>query len=230
MALFAGSKPIMTGDELTYDYNFDPFSAKNVQVCRCGSESCRGILGPKPKPVKESIKEVLKAGVKAGKRKLKELLGGDVDEEATSPKKRKIKKATGVKQSNSSASMMVAKKTASTVRRSLSTSLSNARKSVGTKRGSNVLVKKSSRSSSSVRSRNGKTMKTSSRTSSLTMVAAEESPRSKRIRKETFKVKSMRKSAVRSIRGGSKKARGVSEGTIRVVLADEDPDATEDEE
>lgn len=49
MALFAGDKSIMTGDELTYDYNFDPFSQKNVQECRCGSSKCRGILGPKPK-------------------------------------------------------------------------------------------------------------------------------------------------------------------------------------
>ena len=50
MALFAGDGPIMTGEELTYDYNFDPFSAKNVQECRCGSDNCRGVLGPKPKP------------------------------------------------------------------------------------------------------------------------------------------------------------------------------------
>jgi [histone H3]-lysine4 N-trimethyltransferase ASH1L len=49
MALFAGDKAIMTGDELTYDYNFDPFSQKNVQECRCGSRNCRGVLGPKPK-------------------------------------------------------------------------------------------------------------------------------------------------------------------------------------
>lgn len=49
MALFAGDKGIMTGDELTYDYNFDPFSQKNVQECRCGSSKCRGVLGPKPK-------------------------------------------------------------------------------------------------------------------------------------------------------------------------------------
>ncbi|KAJ2901858.1 uncharacterized protein MKZ38_001337 [Zalerion maritima] len=47
MALFAGDRPIVTGDELTYDYNFDPFSAKNVQKCLCGSQSCRGVLGPK---------------------------------------------------------------------------------------------------------------------------------------------------------------------------------------
>lgn len=49
MALFAGDKAIMTGDELTYDYNFDPFSQRNVQECRCGSSKCRGVLGPKPK-------------------------------------------------------------------------------------------------------------------------------------------------------------------------------------
>jgi [histone H3]-lysine4 N-trimethyltransferase ASH1L len=49
MALYAGDRGIMTGDELTYDYNFDPFSQKNVQECRCGSSKCRGVLGPKPK-------------------------------------------------------------------------------------------------------------------------------------------------------------------------------------
>jgi [histone H3]-lysine4 N-trimethyltransferase ASH1L len=53
MALFAGDKGIMTGDELTYDYNFDPFSQKNVQECRCGSSKCRGVLGPKPKDEKK---------------------------------------------------------------------------------------------------------------------------------------------------------------------------------
>lgn len=49
MALFAGDRGIMTGDELTYDYNFDPYSQKNVQECRCGAVNCRGVLGPKPK-------------------------------------------------------------------------------------------------------------------------------------------------------------------------------------
>src|SRR3954465_5797009 len=87
MALFAGDGPIMTGDELTYDYNFDPFSAKNVQECRCGSDNCRGVLGPKPKDqklLKDSIKDTVKATVKAGKRKLRELLGGDDDSDARS--------------------------------------------------------------------------------------------------------------------------------------------------
>ncbi|KAK3943968.1 hypothetical protein QBC46DRAFT_14713 [Diplogelasinospora grovesii] len=49
MALFAGDRQITTGEELTYDYKFDPFSAKNVQKCLCGSEKCRGVLGPKSK-------------------------------------------------------------------------------------------------------------------------------------------------------------------------------------
>src|SRR5262245_51613505 len=66
MALFAGRRGIMTGEELTYDYNFEcvltirflsfltltwnsPFSSKNIQECCCGTESCRGVLGPKPK-------------------------------------------------------------------------------------------------------------------------------------------------------------------------------------
>jgi len=52
MALFAGPDGVMTGEELTYDYNFDPFSQKNVQVCRCRAPNCRGVLGPRPKDVK----------------------------------------------------------------------------------------------------------------------------------------------------------------------------------
>ncbi|KAL1894364.1 hypothetical protein Sste5346_005863 [Sporothrix stenoceras] len=47
IALFAGDRPIQTGEELTYDYNFDPYSAKNVQGCLCGADNCRGVLGPR---------------------------------------------------------------------------------------------------------------------------------------------------------------------------------------
>ena len=54
MALFAGDNGIMTGEELTYDYNFDPFSQKNVQECKCGAPSCRGFLGPRSKEPKEA--------------------------------------------------------------------------------------------------------------------------------------------------------------------------------
>lgn len=86
MALFAGDKGIMTGDELTYDYNFDPYSTKNVQECRCGAPSCRGVLGPKPKESKD-IREALKPIATGGKRKFQQAIE-DTVERVT--KKRKI--------------------------------------------------------------------------------------------------------------------------------------------
>jgi len=82
MALFAGDKGIMTGEELTYDYNFDPYSVKNVQECRCGTASCRGFLGPKPKEIKEALKPIT-----TGKRKFAEVVEGAMQ---TVTKKRKI--------------------------------------------------------------------------------------------------------------------------------------------
>lgn len=62
MALFAGDKGITTGEELTYDYNFNPYSIKNVQACRCGAASCRGVLGPRPKEVKDALKPLITSG------------------------------------------------------------------------------------------------------------------------------------------------------------------------
>jgi [histone H3]-lysine4 N-trimethyltransferase ASH1L len=96
MALFAGDRPIMTGDELTYDYNFDPFSQKNVQRCLCGEKNCRGVLGPRPKDAKPARTEV-KETVKSGKRKLKEVVDEDQDNGAKPAKKRKMKVGTGTK-------------------------------------------------------------------------------------------------------------------------------------
>lgn len=94
MALFAGDRPIMTGEELTYDYNFDPFSAKNVQKCRCGSENCRGILGPrlKDQKLRGTIGDTVGQTVSPSKRKLKDFLVGDNDTKK-SPKKRKAGEA-----------------------------------------------------------------------------------------------------------------------------------------
>lgn len=103
MALFAGDSPITTGEELTYDYKFAPFSAKNVQKCLCGSDNCRGFLGPRQKEVKEP-KPSVKASVKAGKRKLKELLDGKAgDKGSPAAKKRKIKAATGAAKKSTTA-------------------------------------------------------------------------------------------------------------------------------
>jgi histone-lysine N-methyltransferase ASH1L len=213
MALFAGDNPIMTGEELTYDYNFDPFSAKNVQECRCGSDNCRGVLGPKPKPpVKESIKEAVKAGVKAGKRKLKELLGADDDdsESPRSPKKRKIKEPKGLKRSASSASMKMAKGAAKAVKRSVSAQLLNARHAVGSKR----IVKKTMKASSLKTYGKGQT-KLSSRNSSLTIVAR--SPRSGKSQVSSLGKRSIKKNLVRSVRPAKGGPGAASEGTIRVI-------------
>ncbi|KAK4125112.1 hypothetical protein N657DRAFT_569792 [Parathielavia appendiculata] len=137
MALFAGDRPIMTGEELTYDYNFDPFSAKNVQKCLCGSPNCRGVLGPKPKEVKppkptkdekKAVKAASKSSIKSSakgptkpsgnppakssvKRKLRDAFDfdGDDEEEAKTAKKRKIQAATGLKRTVSSTSLKTAK-------------------------------------------------------------------------------------------------------------------------
>ncbi|CAK3782269.1 Histone-lysine N-methyltransferase, H3 lysine-36 specific [Lecanosticta acicola] len=43
MAVFAGESGIMTGEELTYDYNFDSFGDSR-QDCYCGAKNCRGSL------------------------------------------------------------------------------------------------------------------------------------------------------------------------------------------
>jgi histone-lysine N-methyltransferase ASH1L len=218
MALFAGDNPIMTGEELTYDYNFDPFSAKNVQECRCGSDNCRGVLGPKPKPpVKESIKEAVKAGVKAGKRKLKELLGGDEEdsENSRSPKKRKIKEAKGLERSASSASMKMAKGAAKAVKRTVSAQLLNARHAVSSKR-SRVIVKKTTKASS-LKTYGKRQTKISSRNSSLTIVAADGSPRSGKAKVSSLGKRSVKKNVVRSVRPAKGGSRAASEGTIRVI-------------
>ncbi|KAI1472311.1 SET domain-containing protein [Daldinia caldariorum] len=150
MALFAGDRPIMTGEELTYDYNFDPFSAKNVQKCLCGSSNCRGVLGPKPKEVKQpkQPKETGagKKGASGGKRKLKEALGEKEEAEGSATKKRKIKTATGVKAQSvkrtlstaglkaaKGAAKGVAKGAATAIKRSVSTISVNTKSVLGPK-------------------------------------------------------------------------------------------------
>ncbi|KAF1952636.1 hypothetical protein CC80DRAFT_452008 [Byssothecium circinans] len=105
MALFAGNRGIMSGEELTYDYNFDPFSTKNIQECHCGTESCRGVLGPKlKKPANEerSLASTLFAGTK---RKLQEVFssGRGSDSASSSPKKRKFGNSAQTKLMNAQA-------------------------------------------------------------------------------------------------------------------------------
>lgn len=147
MALFAGDRPIMTGEELTYDYNFDPFSAKNVQKCLCGSANCRGVLGPKVSKIpkaeaKNLIKETMKAATKAGKRKLKELLGEE-QTEGSSAKKRKVAKATGAKKSLGAKASAVVKKTASSISVNARALMGNEKKPVSVSVRKATLVKAS---------------------------------------------------------------------------------------
>ncbi|KAI1131043.1 SET domain-containing protein [Nemania abortiva] len=142
MALFAGDRDIMTGEELTYDYNFDPFSAKNVQKCLCGSPNCRGVLGPKPKevkqpkPSKEELARAAKETGKRGKRKLKDVLGESEEAESGTTKKRKIKTKTGIKTLATgvkrTTSLKAATKSAATViKRSVSTISVNTKAALG---------------------------------------------------------------------------------------------------
>lgn len=126
MALFAGDKPIMTGDELTYDYNFDPFSAKNVQGCLCGEANCRGVLGPKtreqkPKP---DLQKAVKATIKAGKRKLQDFMGGEKPS-SNKPKKPRI---TSTKGALANVGLQMAKGTATAIKKGVSAVASNAKK------------------------------------------------------------------------------------------------------
>lgn len=166
MALFAGDRPIMTGEELTYDYNFDPFSAKNVQECRCGAENCRGVLGPRPKDKpKAVVTDNIKKAVSSGKRKLKQFMAGsDKKDSKGSAKKRKIaplKKRGSVKE------------TAKGLKRTLSQTVASA-----SKRGKSVVVKKTKTTTARVLKTYGAAGKgkgkkqtfLSSRNSSLTLV------------------------------------------------------------
>lgn len=88
MALFAGDEGIMTGEELTYDYNFESNNKENVTICRCGAPSCRGVLGPKTKEPKDALKPLVK-----NKRTAGEMLGDVADmarDVASNLKRRKI--------------------------------------------------------------------------------------------------------------------------------------------
>lgn len=139
MALFAGDRDIMTGEELTYDYNFDPFSAKNVQKCLCGSPNCRGVLGPKPKevkppkPSKEELAKAAKEAGKKGKRKLKEALGELDEAESSTTKKRKIKTTAGIKALATGVKRTTSVKAATVIKRSMSTISASAKAALGRK-------------------------------------------------------------------------------------------------
>ena len=73
MAVFAGDQGVMTGEELTYDYNFDNFGTTQ-QICYCGAPNCRGFLSKRlnaaeqKKLAKEEVERRKKAAEEAIKR------------------------------------------------------------------------------------------------------------------------------------------------------------------
>lgn len=55
MGLFA-LETIKSGDELTYDYNFHAYNIHSQQICKCGSENCRGMMAGKNQKMKKNDK------------------------------------------------------------------------------------------------------------------------------------------------------------------------------
>ncbi|KAI9819184.1 MAG: hypothetical protein M1827_007340 [Pycnora praestabilis] len=144
MALFAGSKGIMTGEELTYDYNFDPFSIKNVQECHCGAPACRGVLGPRPKdqPKRKEDQILPKPLLRGVERRLQQVLTGKGrDSQTNGVKKRRIalsksaaailaKGKAQISKSLAKSSIAPAKKHLKVVKKTSLASLSSSQKSV----------------------------------------------------------------------------------------------------
>jgi histone-lysine N-methyltransferase ASH1L len=56
MGIFAGDLGVMTGEELTYDYNFDNFGSSQ-QKCHCGAPSCRGFLSKRLNAAEQKLRD-----------------------------------------------------------------------------------------------------------------------------------------------------------------------------
>lgn len=56
MGIFAGDDGVMTGEELTYDYNFDNFGSSQQQ-CHCGAPSCRGFLSKRLNAAEQKLRD-----------------------------------------------------------------------------------------------------------------------------------------------------------------------------
>lgn len=75
---------------------------KNIQECRCGTRSCRGVLGPKPKKPLYEERTFTSALIAGTKRKLQEVVGWARKSESApnSPKKRILSTSALTKQRN----------------------------------------------------------------------------------------------------------------------------------
>ena len=69
-----------------------PFSKKNIQKCLCGAENCRGVLGPKTGADASKLQRAASTAsklVKSAKRKLKQVIGDNEEEQGSKKKRRK---------------------------------------------------------------------------------------------------------------------------------------------
>ncbi|KAI4203047.1 MAG: hypothetical protein LQ350_002095 [Teloschistes chrysophthalmus] len=215
MALFAGDYGIMTGDELTYDYNFNPYSVKNVQQCRCGTPSCRGVLGPKPKEIKDALKPLTSGG---RKRKFQPVIEGGIQNVT---KKRKIIIPSGVKKALND----VRAQTAQTVGKATKLVKSEEAQNDGVLASSaKANLRKSKSASSLEKSAETQTTVTYSRRRSLAAVAIKQegdegaNAQTPIARRDSVKAvaNSMRKNVMRTVKGRS----GLRAKSIRVIEDD----------
>ncbi|KAJ9616797.1 hypothetical protein H2200_000516 [Cladophialophora chaetospira] len=220
MALFAGDRGIMTGEELTYDYNFDPYSQKNVQECRCGSEKCRGVLGPRPKedrkqksPDAETIK---KGGKLAGvKRKVAEAI-----EETTTriTKKAKLSTARKAKVYSRKSASPAKPKQAKVVRKTVSRKSSITVVKTLSKRPSKLKTLVAAAKSKTVEKRIVSNTSSRALIEETAKTSTKPVGRSSSLREKASSVKSR---VVRTVRGGQS---GKSRSMRAVVDEDEDQD------
>lgn len=229
MALFAGDRGIMTGEELTYDYNFDPYSQKNVQECRCGAEKCRGVLGPRSKEERKqkSPEEDTKKGqgkLAGAKRKIAEAI-----EEGTSRLAKKAKVAPAkakVYASNPKSSPINVGKT-KLIRKAVSRKTSTTVLTGLTRRPSKLKQLAASAKSKTVKqTRKRRVTSTSSSTVLIPKASRQRSSPDKKV-KTLSRSSSLREKAssvkgrvVRTVRGGQS---GRSR-TVRVVNVDDEMD------
>ena len=218
MALFAGKNGIMTGEELTYDYNFSPYSLKNVQACRCGAPSCRGVLGPKPKEIKDALEPI----ATGGKRKFQQAIEDGIDTVVT--KKRKINIASGVHKALHSAKMQTNDKL--TKARMLNSSIKKE-----SPREEASLVSPSRRKSTSVLERGASNIKKTSITYSRRRASAstisvkkeakvdDDRPLSRKGTVKT-KVSGIRKNVVRTVKRSGRGDTTPRDKSIRVIRGD----------
>jgi [histone H3]-lysine4 N-trimethyltransferase ASH1L len=218
MALFAGDRSIMTGEELTYDYNFDPYSQKNVQECRCGSARCRGVLGPRSKEEKKQKSPETETGKGRGKLAGAKRKLADAIEETTTriTKKVKIGKPPKAKVYSTSPIKVrtakvvrktVSRKTSAIVTKSVGRKPSKLKKIVAAAKGKTVAKRIASGSSSKALVAKG-----SPKTGTKPVV------RSSSLREKASSVKSR---VVRTVKG----AQSGQARTMRTVMVDEDGDS-----